>query len=363
MRQCDICNGLPSKAQEADQLYLWLPIGHSLKKLIHCFHCDRLNYNLWESEKCLAVDLKDIETTILAAKIESILSEKELVDSRVLLMDSGRLPRLADFSRVINLKEFVHLCQSEWLVNMLATESFTNYFQPIVYAEDISQVFGQESLLRGIDRDGNVIDPGKLFGTARNANLMFQLDRIARLTAIREAANHKITSHIFINFAPTSIYDPVYCLKSTAEAIEKQSILTRDRIVFEVIETENVGQIEHLQEILAFYRNFGFSIALDDIGAGFSNLNLIHQLRPDFIKLDMELIRNVHQDRYKAIITEKILDIAQNLGIQTIAEGIESPEELNWVRDRGATFVQGYLIAKPCNPPVTKIAKIGISDR
>jgi EAL domain-containing protein (putative c-di-GMP-specific phosphodiesterase class I) len=100
-------------------------------------------------------------------------------------------------------------------------------------------------------------------------------------------------------------------------------------------------------------------IALDDLGAGFSSLNLIHQLRPDFIKLDMDLVRNVHQDPYKAVITEKLLEIAQSLNIRTIAEGIECQEELTWVRTHGATFVQGYLIAKPAALPVITTPQIG----
>jgi EAL domain-containing protein (putative c-di-GMP-specific phosphodiesterase class I) len=81
-------------------------------------------------------------------------------------------------------------------------------------------------------------------------------------------------------------------------------------------------------------------------------LNLIHQLRPDFMKLDMQLIRNVNQDAYKALITEKLLEIASQLNIKTVAEGVETLEELRWVQERGATFVQGYLIAKPSALPV-----------
>lgn len=107
------------------------------------------------------------------------------------------------------------------------------------------------------------------------------------------------------------------------------------------------------REVLQYYRDAGFLVALDDLGSGYSSLNLLHQLRPDFIKLDMELIRNVHQDLYKASITEKLLEIAQKLDIKTVAEGIECIEELNWLRERGATFAQGYLIAKPNAVPVT----------
>ena len=67
----------------------------------------------------------------------------------------------------------------------------------------------------------------------------------------------------------------------------------------------------------------------------------------------MELIRGIHHDPYKASITRKLLELAQQLGILTVAEGIETPEELRWVRSHGVDFVQGYLIAKPASPPVS----------
>jgi len=69
------------------------------------------------------------------------------------------------------------------------------------------------------------------------------------------------------------------------------------------------------------------------------------------MKLDMELIRNIHEDAYKASITQKLLEIAQKVNILTVAEGIETPEELRWVRTHGVDYVQGYLIARPQSPP------------
>jgi EAL domain-containing protein (putative c-di-GMP-specific phosphodiesterase class I) len=102
--------------------------------------------------------------------------------------------------------------------------------------------------------------------------------------------------------------------------------------------------------MLATHRDAGFRVALDDVGAGYSGLNLVHQLRPDFIKLDMELIHGVTEDPYKALITTKTLEIAAALGIESIAEGVETDEELAWVRDNGATYAQGYGIARPTRP-------------
>jgi EAL domain-containing protein (putative c-di-GMP-specific phosphodiesterase class I) len=98
-------------------------------------------------------------------------------------------------------------------------------------------------------------------------------------------------------------------------------------------------------------RSSGYRVALDDFGTGFASFDLVQQLRPDFIKLDMSLIRDVHSDPVKSMIASKILEIADQLGIQVIAEGIETQDELIWARGHGATFVQGYFIARPSDHP------------
>jgi EAL domain-containing protein (putative c-di-GMP-specific phosphodiesterase class I) len=106
----------------------------------------------------------------------------------------------------------------------------------------------------------------------------------------------------------------------------------------------------HLRGLLATYRDAGFRIALDDVGAGYSSLNRLHQLRPDFIKLDMDLVRGVDRDPYKALIARKTIEIASELGITTIAEGVETPGELEWARTTGAAFVQGFATGRPSEP-------------
>lgn len=90
---------------------------------------------------------------------------------------------------------------------------------------------------------------------------------------------------------------------------------------------------------------------MDDLGSGYSSLNLLHRLRPDFVKLDMQLIRGVHADPYKATMASRLLGLARDLGVLSVAECVETPEELEWVREHGADYVQGYLVARPGNPP------------
>ncbi|HEY9878780.1 MAG TPA: EAL domain-containing protein, partial [Leptolyngbyaceae cyanobacterium] len=345
---------------EAGQLFLWFPVPHTLTKVVPYLKQAAIEFELMQERPGLSLTCQPGQAQEIARSVARIIAPRELRETQVLFIRGTVQPQLQDFSDIASLQRFIKFGQSDWLVDMLATERFTSHFQPIVFIQDTSRIYGYESLLRGIDEQGNLVMPGPILDLATEAGLLPQLDRVARLSTIAQANHHQLTGRIFINFAPTALYDPVSCLRSTVEAIDRAGI-THERIVFEVVESDNPQDLEHLRTVLSYYRDAGFSVALDDLGSGYSSLNLLHQLRPDFIKLDMELIRNVHQDLYKASITEKLLEIAQKLNIQTVAEGIECVEELNWLQARGATFAQGYLIAKPSAVPVKATPRLNTS--
>lgn len=350
---CSRCEILPEKIEDAGNLYLWFPSGHSLNKVTHYLRKAELDYQLKDEGQCLAIYLQADKIENCVNSLAGILTKNELHNTQALFMTHGGDPLLRDIYRTTSLSRFISLRQSSWVLDMLAAERITSQFQPIVYTEDTSRVFGQEALLRGLAEDGSLIMPGKFFPLAASAGILVQLDLMGRRSAIREAMRYQIKDHIFINFSPTSIYDPASCLRSTMKAIDEAGIAHK-QVIFEVVESDHIEDINHLKSILDVYREAGFLMALDDFGAGYSNLNLLNELRPDLIKLDMGLIRNVHTDPYKAMVTEKIFEITRNLNIKTVAEGIECREEFEWVKERGATFVQGYLISKPMTLPVTK---------
>ena len=355
---CSRCETVPEKIEGGGGLYLWFPVSHTLTKVISALTKAELEFRLLEESKCLYIMLEGIAKEKFNALASSVLTTQELKETKVLWMREVEEPKLSDFYRSTSLDSFINLSNSDWLLDLLSEERITTHFQPIVYTSDTSKIFAHEALLRGIDEQGNLIYPGRIFAQAESAGLIFQLDVLARTRAIREAHVYDIKELLFINFSPTSVYDPATCLRRTVQAIDESGI-PHSNIVFEVAESQHPPDIDHLINILRFYREAGFLIALDDFGSGSSNLNLMHQLRPDFIKLDMQLIRNVHQDYYKALITEKMLEIAAQLGIKTVAEGVETLEEFEWVRQRGSTFVQGYLIAKPTSPPIAVTSYIG----
>ena len=134
------------------------------------------------------------------------------------------------------------------------------------------------------------------------------------------------------------------------KAIEESGIPS-ERIVFEVTESDEIKDAAHLKNILDFYRKSGFRVALDDLGSGYASLNQMAELRPDFVKLDIGLVKDVDHDPYRASIARKLIELAHDLGVTVVAEGVETGGQWRWLADHGADYAQGYLFAKPGSPP------------
>jgi EAL domain-containing protein (putative c-di-GMP-specific phosphodiesterase class I) len=244
---------------------------------------------------------------------------------------------------------------------MIENNDLRVHLQPIVHAHDVTSVYAYECLLRGVSSDGNLVSPKTMFDIADSAKLTYQLDRAARLAAINTVVEQTITDYIFINFNPTSVYDPKTCLRTTFAAIEHAHI-NPQQIVFEVTESEYVSDLPHLLNIITQYRREGFRIALDDLGAGYGSLGLLADLKPDIVKLDRQLISNIDQNEYQQGILQSLLHMAQRLGIDTVAEGIERPEERDWLIEHGATYLQGYLFGRPQERPLSPAGITGNSN-
>jgi EAL domain-containing protein (putative c-di-GMP-specific phosphodiesterase class I) len=241
--------------------------------------------------------------------------------------------------------------QYKWLHDLVHRGRLAVAFQPIYRAENAARIFAHECLLRAWDRE-SLIYPDALFRAARVLDCTGMLDLAARALAMREAATHDPAGKIFINFAPCfgGGDEARRTLRRTLHQLESLEI-ARERIVFEITESECLHDWDEGLSAVAAYREAGFGLALDDFGAGYSSLKLLHRVRPDFLKLDQSLLRDVHLDLSKAVITRKLLELAHELGIATVAEGIECEEEYSWARDHGADFVQGFHFAVPALPP------------
>jgi EAL domain-containing protein (putative c-di-GMP-specific phosphodiesterase class I) len=330
------------------RLYMWFPDTSSQSKVVD--YLGREGFTLQMSDDgCVLVDAQWERIREAAVPLRRVLTQYQADDLRVLFKSDGSDLTTADFPKVYSFTQFALVSQSSWLSTLLEERRLTTVFQRIVSAEHPERVFAHEALMRGIGRNSVVLYPGLILDVARACNMVTQVDQAARDSALNALIRGDVKEKIFINLSATMAHDPIESADRTVQFIAESGI-PHERVVFEVTEADQTLDPGMLKSILLAYREAGFGVALDDVGSGYSSLNLLHQLRPEYIKLDMELIRGVHADSYKALIAEKIIEIARSLNVLTIAEGIETSDELEWVRSHGANYVQGYFISKPSEP-------------
>ena len=265
------------------------------------------------------------------------LSEPERLDLRV---SRERGPRIMGAG---SLEEYARRLDTEWFDTSLQNDAFTIYFQPIVDAAAQS-VFAHECLIRLIaDR---MYSGGEILDTAMSRGSVHLFDSYARQLSVRKSGQQFIPgTKVFINFMPSSIYDPVFCMASTLQAMAETPLKPSD-VVFEVVESEKTHDVRHLRRICEYYRNEGFGFALDDVGSGSNSLQMVCDLKPDYVKLDKSIISRVSEPMYRTVV-EKLAEFAGEYGLHVIAEGVETAATLEVLQSSGIRLMQGYYFAKP----------------
>lgn len=218
---------------------------------------------------------------------------------------------------------------------------FSFAFQPIVDVRTQS-VFSHEALVRGLQNQ-----PAAHVLEKISDNNRYRFDQACRVKIVKLAAQLKIpvNVNVNINFYPNAVYKPELCIRTTLAAA-KQYGFPINQIIFEVTEGEEIQDHAHLLRIIKEYQRLGFRTAIDDFGAGYAGLNLLAEFQPDYIKLDLKLVRDVDSSRPRQAIVRGIKQVCDELGIQIIAECVETREEYHWLRDAGINLFQGYYFAK-----------------
>lgn len=350
---CPRCEILPEKIPQGSLLHLEAPLNHTLGTIQRALHDAGIHFRAGAT--LITVPLDPLAPEKLAQCLRNALSSVERSDVHAFIEEPGDELTLAKLSRVTNLDGALARLQADWLIERLRNGELRTAFQPIFEAASSPDpgtmtLFGHECLLRLVDNDGGIHSPTAWLHIARCAGLQYQADLAARRTALLNGHRSDAGPRLFINFMASSIYNPAYCLQSTVDTVHELGIAP-SRIVFEVIESERIDDMEHLRRILDYHRQSGFQVALDDLGAGFASLTLLDAIRPDYIKLDQALLHDVDQDPFRATLTSKILETAHALGIRSVAEGIETEAAARWVTDHGADLVQGHFFAPPAFTP------------
>ncbi|MEM8664047.1 MAG: EAL domain-containing protein [Pseudomonadota bacterium] len=236
-------------------------------------------------------------------------------------------------------------------------EPFTFAFQPIVDV-NARRTYAYEALVRGPNGESAASVLGALTDENR-----YSFDQAARTKAIELAANlmPDCDALLSINIFPNAIYNPVRCLRATLSAAEQFGFDPR-RLMFEATEHEEITDVKHLKRIFDHYESCGFTTAIDDFGAGFAGLSLLADFIPQIIKLDMALVRNIHNDPVRQAIVGGLVGTAQPLNIRIVAEGVEVAEEMHYLIGVGITLFQGYLLARPGLETLPAIDLSALSD-
>ncbi len=240
-----------------------------------------------------------------------------------------------------NIEE--HSRQRSLFMKILLTQAVTVVFQPIVRLAD-GGIIGYEALSRG--PEGSLNSPLELLKVAESEGRLWETELLFRKKALEKAANLAKDKLLFLNVDPNIMKDINFRKGFTKEYLLEYGISPKS-VVFEITERTEIIDYIQFREILRHYTEQGYMIAIDDVGSGYSGLKTINEVRPNFMKIDMDLIRNVNMDPFKQSMVKALVDIANNAGIMLIAEGIETAEELKTIIKLGVTSAQGYFLQKP----------------
>lgn len=232
-------------------------------------------------------------------------------------------------------------------------------FQPIIEARS-GEVFGFEALARIPNSTcfNNITD---LFPFAEKIGLLYPIETLCRRQAITTfPAIVQNKERLFLNINPLVLIDPEFGSGNTRKLLIEKGLTPSD-VVLEITERSAIEDFSTFRDALDHYRNQGYLIALDDVGAGYSSLQSVAELHPDFLKIDRSLIKGVNADPIKWALLETFVTFSKRIGCRIIAEGVETAEEMRTVVQLGVDYIQGFFIARPSfernplNPAIKEI--------
>lgn len=226
----------------------------------------------------------------------------------------------------------------------LAQAAFRFVYQPIVDVRH-GNLIGYEALCR--PTDAAFAHVGELFETAVRIGRIGELGRVLRRIVVEPMPTLAEPNILFVNIHPQDLNEDDFL------ELEPHLKPWANRLVLEVTETEAIRDASRARMQIQHLRTHGLRVALDDLGSGYSSLNLLAQLEPDYVKLDMQLVRGIEREGRAARLVHHLIEFCRGEGFATIAEGIETEEELQVVTELGVDYVQGFLLGRPSPPFIT----------
>ena len=226
--------------------------------------------------------------------------------------------------------------------NGVKNDSFKGYFQPIVNTKT-KEVYKYEALIRYIEKDGTVVSPFKFLDIAKKAKLYPNIIKIM----INEAFNLIIKKNkrvaVNISFEDIASENTMKYIYSTIEKYKEFAHL----LEFEILESEEISDFSEVFKFIEKVKAYGCNVGVDDFGAGYSNFNMLVNLKISYVKIDGSLIKSIDSSENQKIIVKTITEFAKRFGFATVAEFVSSEEIYNQIKEIGVDYCQGYYFDAP----------------
>ena len=232
----------------------------------------------------------------------------------------------------------------------LREKQFVVYYQPKYDIRPREPVFSNaEALVRWVHPMLGMISPGDFIPLFEQNGLIQELDHYVWREAAAQIRSWKdrfgVTVPVSVNVSRVDLYDP--SLLDKLNAIVSENGITSGELYLEITESAYTEDSEQIIAKVNQLRSSGFRIEMDDFGTGYSSLNMISDLPVDALKLDMQFIRNAFKERKDTRLLEVVIQLAKSLEIPTIAEGVETAEQMLTLKSMGCDIGQGYYFSRP----------------
>ena len=229
----------------------------------------------------------------------------------------------------------------------MSAGEFVPYYQPIVDIRS-GKLRGAEVLIRWRKPDGTIVPPAMFIPLAESSGLIIELTRALMQRVLKEAgAALGKRPHLTVGFNLTARHFASEEIVDDVRNIFKRSPLRMSQLMFEVTERQPIENLTETRRVIAALQGLGCKVAIDDVGTGHSGLSYMLKLGVDVIKIDKMFIDSLGTDRYSNTIIETLIDLAQNMRMDVVAEGVESFEQVVHLRELGIRAAQGYVFAPP----------------
>lgn len=231
----------------------------------------------------------------------------------------------------------------ETLIENIKEEKVTPYFQGIFDVDNGTVPYKFESLMRLVDGEGHVLSPAVFMEKSKEYRLYTQLmsQMVDKVFKVMEGNDVAMT----LNLSYVDISNSELC-GTLIRKVKKMKV--GNRLTVEIVESEQIENLEMINEFIFSLKKLGVLIAIDDFGSGFSNFDNIVKLDVDYVKLDGSLVSKIHDEKYRVIL-ENMVNICRDLGIKTIAEYISDESIMILAKSIGVDYLQGYHLHKPAH--------------